>query len=188
MRALTVAAQQGEWLDDNFVGDFGACDAGEALATSIDAEQVAQRAREFLYKPDGGALTHRCASSLRDSHQLARPPDVSYKLGVHLEQDPLLYTQGSEFLMPGPLGNLYQVPMNLKVRMLLQLQARKAFEIYRSVNFPRPPADFMVRASAPCAAGPSSGRACLPNAGARAERSVPSCAKGGDRRGRRRRG
>ena len=74
---------------------------------------------------------------------------MSYKLGVHLEQDPLLYTQGSEFLMPGPLGNLYQVPMNLKVRMLLQLQARKAFEIYRSVNFPRPPADFMVRASAP---------------------------------------
>jgi len=96
--------------------------------------------------------------------RLAFPSDVSYKLGVHLEQDPLLYTVGSEFLMPGPLGNLYQVPMNLKVRMLLQLQARKAFEIYRSVNFPRPPADFMVRASSPCAADPySCRRACLHN-------------------------
>ena len=50
------AIEEGEWLDDNFVGDFGACDAAEALATAIDAEQVAQRAREFLFKPDGGAL------------------------------------------------------------------------------------------------------------------------------------
>ncbi len=137
------------------MGDFGACDAAEALATAIDAEQVAQRAREFLYKPDGGA-------SLRVSPfrvaltRLTRPPDVSYKLGLHLEQDPLLYTEGTEFLMPGPLGNLYQVPMNLKVRMMLQLQARKAFDIYRSVNFPRPPADFMVRACALCRRSPLS--------------------------------
>ena len=87
---------------------------------------------------------------------------MSYKLGVHLEQDPLLYTKGSEFLMPGPLGNLYQAPLNVKVRMILQLQARKAFEIYRSVNFPRPPADFMVRAIAPAPlAATHATRVCL---------------------------
>ena len=73
MRALTVAALQGEWLDDNFVGDFGACDAAEALATAIDAEQVAQRAREFLYKPDGGALTRRRVSRFPRLTP-ARPP------------------------------------------------------------------------------------------------------------------
>ena len=121
-----------------------------------------------------------------NSRRLALPADVSYKLGVHLEQDPLLYTEGSEFLMPGPLGNLYQVPMNLKVRMLLQLQARKAFEIYRSVNFPRPPADFMVRASAPGAANPHSRRAHRRTPGARSECGVPPCAQSGGRRGRRR--
>ena len=55
MRRVLTGALQGEWLDDNCVGDFGACDAAEALATAMDAEQVAQRAREFLFKPDGGA-------------------------------------------------------------------------------------------------------------------------------------
>ena len=138
--------------------------------------------------------------SLRAHAAFTRPTDVSYKLGLHLEQDPLLYTEGTEFLMPGPLGNLYQVPMNLKVRMMLQLQARKAFDIYRSVNFPRPPADFLVRArlhrrqrlrlgrrAAPsCRAsstGPDRRRQSLTSlpstmTGERAERGVPTHAQG----------
>jgi hypothetical protein len=59
MRLLTLATPvpvpQGEWLEDNFVGDFGSCDAAEALATAMDAEHVAEHARDFMYKPDGGA-------------------------------------------------------------------------------------------------------------------------------------
>ncbi len=41
------------------MGDFGACDAAEAQATAMDAERVAERAREFMFKPDGGAAAHR---------------------------------------------------------------------------------------------------------------------------------
>lgn len=127
------------------MGDFGACDAAEALATAIDAEQVAARAREFLYKPDGGAN----AWMLRHSVSLMSPtpPDVSYNLGLRLDQDPLVYRQGTEFLMPGPAGNLFSVPDLPSVRRLLANQARKAIDIYQSVNFPRPPPDFLVRRS-----------------------------------------
>ena len=46
---------QGEWIEDNFVGDFGACDAAAALAAVQSAERVAADARDFMYKPDGGA-------------------------------------------------------------------------------------------------------------------------------------
>ena len=49
------ALEEGEWVDDNFVGDYGSCDAAEALATAQDAERAAERAREFSFKPDGGA-------------------------------------------------------------------------------------------------------------------------------------
>ncbi len=57
------AIEEGEWLEDNFVGDHGSCDAAEALATAMEAERVAESARDFMFKPDGGALrVGACAS------------------------------------------------------------------------------------------------------------------------------
>lgn len=37
------------------MGDYGACDVQKANAVSLQAEQVAVDARDFMYKPDGGA-------------------------------------------------------------------------------------------------------------------------------------
>lgn len=106
---------QGEWIEDNFVGDYGACDAGKALATAERAEIVAEQARDFMYKPDG---------------------DVGYKMGLALEQEPQIYAMGSEYLMPGPAGNLRKVPDDPRVRQALVAQARRALSIWRSCNFP----------------------------------------------------
>ncbi len=58
-------ASQGEWLEDNFVGDFGACDATTALMAVKAAETVAEQARDFMYKPDGGACCRAAAGAAR---------------------------------------------------------------------------------------------------------------------------
>lgn len=80
-----------------------------------------------MYKPDGGArsasVDARRTSAfapLSTSHPLtaAELPgtDVNYKMGLTLEQDPLVYAAGTEYLIPGPRGNLYDVPDDPEVR------------------------------------------------------------------------
>jgi hypothetical protein len=147
-----VPVPQGEWLEDNFVGDFGSCDAAEALATAMDAEHVAEHARDFMYKPDGGASSLEPACRLPASVSLTHTrfralPDVSYKMGLSLDQEPSIFTAGTEYLMPGPAGNLYKVPNDASVRRLLLEQARKAAAVFQGVNMPPPPQDLLVR---PC--------------------------------------
>ena len=140
---------QGEWLEDNFVGDFGSCDAAEALATAMDAENVAESARDFMYKPDGGArhrTRHALASDARDDACSYVNADVSAKMGLTLDQEPTIYTAGTEYLMPGPAGNLYKVPNDPNVRQALLQQARKALAAFQSKNMPAPPPDLLVRA------------------------------------------
>jgi hypothetical protein len=138
------------------VGDFGSCDAVEALATATDAEHVAASARDFMYKPDGGACLacahagcgHDACNTCNTrvpAHTRTRVADVSYKMGLSLDQEPSLYTAGTEYLIPGPAGNLYKVPNDPSVRSLLIEQARKALAVYQSVNLPPPPADLQVR-------------------------------------------
>jgi hypothetical protein len=72
-----VCSVQGEWLEDNFVGDFGSCDAAEALATATDAEHVAASARDFMYKPDGGACWERACGRMRMPWRLTRVTRVT---------------------------------------------------------------------------------------------------------------
>ena len=48
---------QGEWIEDNFVGDYGACDVQRANVIALQAETVAADARDFMYKPDGGVYS-----------------------------------------------------------------------------------------------------------------------------------
>ena len=66
--------------------------------------------------------------------------DVNYKQGLDLHQDPHIYTIGTEYLMPGPAGNLYKVPNDPAVRSVLVNQARRAIAIFNNLNFPEPPA------------------------------------------------
>jgi hypothetical protein len=69
-------------------------------------------------------------------------------MGLSLDQEPSIYTAGTEYLIPGPAGNLYKVPNDTSVRRLLLEQARKALAVYQSVNLPPPPADLQVRSLA----------------------------------------
>ena len=75
-------------------------------------------------------------------------PDVNYKQGLDLHQDPHIYTIGTEYLMPGPAGNLYKVPNDPAVRAVLINQARRALNIFNKHNLPRPPPELVVRAPA----------------------------------------
>jgi len=71
--------------------------------------------------------------------------DVGYRMGLSLDQSPLLYTEGTEYLMPGPAGNLYQVPSNRDVRKVIVEQALRATQTFQSVNMPDPPPELEVR-------------------------------------------
>ena len=123
------------------MGDFGACDAATALRTVQNAEIVAEEARDFMFKPDGGAesLVVRTVVALK-----CPLPDVGYRLGLLLHQDPAIYTLDTEYLMPGPAGNLYSVPDKPSIRKALVDQAIRATRIFESVNFPFPPPDMLV--------------------------------------------
>lgn len=83
------AIEEGEWVEDDFVGDFTACDALESESAKQEAITVSSGARMFMYKPDG---------------------EVSLKNGVYLEQHPVVYPTGEEFLMPGSMGAKSPVP------------------------------------------------------------------------------
>ena len=41
-------------MEDDFVGDFTACNAQEASSSKEKAIAVASSSRMFMYKPDGG--------------------------------------------------------------------------------------------------------------------------------------
>lgn len=71
---------------------------------------------------------------------------MNYKQGLDLHQDPHIYTIGTEYLMPGPAGNLYKVPNDPAVRAVLVNQARRALNIFNKLNSPAKPHDLEVRA------------------------------------------
>ena len=76
------------------MGDFGACDANTALQAVYTAEKVAEQARDFMYKPDGGTQPVLARASLRSNPFLRA--DVSYKMGLALDQEPTVYAAGTE--------------------------------------------------------------------------------------------
>merc|ERR1719409_2316620 len=47
------AIEEGEWVEDDFVGDFTACNQQESQRSMDIANQIAAEARMFMYKPDG---------------------------------------------------------------------------------------------------------------------------------------
>jgi len=74
-------------------------------------------------------------------------------MGLSLDQDPAVYTEGTEYLIPGPTGNLFQLPSLPSVRKALVQQAIRATEIFNSVNMPDPPPELLVRPSRLSACG-----------------------------------
>jgi hypothetical protein len=53
--------EEGEWVEDDFVGDYTACNAEEAEEAKQAAISVASTSRMFMYKPDSGACVCACA-------------------------------------------------------------------------------------------------------------------------------
>jgi hypothetical protein len=66
-------------------------------------------------------------------------------MGLKLDQEPAVYSVGTEYLMPGPAGNLYNVPDLPSIRKALMDQAVRATQIFRSVNSPLPPPEMLAQ-------------------------------------------
>ena len=85
------ALEYGEWKDDQFLGHFtGVCGPEESYGAMNDALDVAQRARMFKYKPESEVTLQRRAFTLH--------------------QDPVIYQEGTEWMMPGWRGEMYEAP------------------------------------------------------------------------------
>eukprot|EP00898_Chlorokybus_atmophyticus_P002246 jgi/Chlat1/3021/Chrsp201S03271 len=106
--------EEGEWLEDAFVGDDMACPAQEAHKAADAAKKMAARARLYLHKPDGGKhstglhyTTIAAMDAKMECNLLAEvpvPPEEQH------DTNPLIYAPGAEFLAPGPLGDEFEVP------------------------------------------------------------------------------
>eukprot|EP00899_Mesostigma_viride_P003786 jgi/Mesvir1/13408/Mv16493-RA.1 len=79
--------EEGEWLEDAFVGDFMACPADEAKRAAEEARRISARARLFENKPEGDV-----------------PPSDSHDI------NPVVYRAGEEYMAPGPVGARFPVP------------------------------------------------------------------------------
>jgi hypothetical protein len=65
------------------VGDYTACNQTESQLSMEQAVKISGEARMFMYKPDG---------------------EVQQKNGFNIDQNPVVYAVGTEFLIPGPAG------------------------------------------------------------------------------------
>ena len=81
------AIEYGEWKDDQYLGSYtGVCGEAASYAAMNNAIDVAQRARMFKYKPDSEVALQK------------RP--------YTLNQDPVVYEEGTQWQMPGWRGEL----------------------------------------------------------------------------------
>ena len=85
------AVEYGEWKDDQYLGQYtGVCGEAESYGAMNNALDVAQRARMFKYKPESEVTMQRRAFTLH--------------------QDPVIYQEGTEWMMPGWKGEYYEAP------------------------------------------------------------------------------
>lgn len=109
------AIEEGEWVEDDFVGDFTACNGQESELSKQSAITVSSAARMFMYKPDG---------------------EVSLKNGLRMEQHPVVYPTGEEFLIPGPMGEKFPVPKFAQLPMAKAAHVMGG--IWKNWNFKTP--------------------------------------------------
>eukprot|EP00854_Cymbomonas_tetramitiformis_P016737 gene16737-19881_t len=112
------AMEEGEWIDDDFVGDYAACSPEEALATAKEAEIISDQAKMFMNKPDG-----EVTAKLEDGK-------------AFVNQNPVVYAAGTEYLAPGPIGNAFAVPQTMVEKLLATAKLHKS--IYDAWNFQIP--------------------------------------------------
>jgi hypothetical protein len=118
--------EEGEWVTDMFAGDFSSCDVATARDSARKAEQIASESRMFMLKPDGA---------------------VKKSEGIDVDQHPIRYASGQEFLMPGPAGQLFDVPNDEKERDRLRKHAKHAKRIFDRYNIAMPPQEELKRLS-----------------------------------------
>lgn len=118
--------EEGEWVTDMFAGDFSSCDVPTARATARKAEQVASESRMFMLKPEGA---------------------VKKSEGVEIDQHPVRYASGNEHLMPGPAGQLFDVPDDEKERERMRKHAKQAKRIFDRYNIAMPSQSELKRIS-----------------------------------------
>ena len=118
--------EEGEWVTDMFAGDFSSCDVTTARDSARKAEQIASESRMFMLKPDGA---------------------VKKSEGIDVDQHPIRYASGQEFLMPGPAGQLFDVPNDEKERDRLHKHAKHAKRIFDRYNIAMPPQEELKRLS-----------------------------------------
>jgi len=118
--------EEGEWVTDMFAGDFSSCDVTTARDSARKAEQIASESRMFMLKPDGA---------------------VKKSEGIDVDQHPIRYASGQEFLMPGPAGQLFDVPNDEKERDRLRKHAKHAKRIFDRYNIAMPPQEELKRLS-----------------------------------------
>mmetsp|Transcript_3372 Transcript_3372/g.12195 ORF Transcript_3372/g.12195 Transcript_3372/m.12195 type:complete len:484 (-) Transcript_3372:115-1566(-) len=97
--------EHGEWINDEKLADSAVCTYTESIATAAEARIMAERAKLFMFKPDGEV--NGSAPNMYDvDGRLMRTPEEWRQM----TQDPLFYPEGTEYLMPGAAGNWYEKP------------------------------------------------------------------------------
>lgn len=104
------------------IGDLGMCSVEEVRGTVEEVNSVTLRTRMFQYKPEGDVL-----NMFHSASQTGVPATIL--------NDPLYYPPGTEFLKPGPAGQLGAVPQDKLFRKELGKAASNWKRIHDLYNF-----------------------------------------------------
>lgn len=116
----------GIWKDDRY-DKYNSCTPTEINSVLNEAEEAANKARLFRYKPDGMAQIF---------YQDARG------CPVRTLQDPLHYPYGTIFLAPGPISQLFPLPDDDGIKHDMRKAQNLWRNIYDKYNFdPNPDHD-----------------------------------------------
>ena len=78
----------GEWVNDEKMDQTATCSYSESIATAAEAQIVAERAKLFMYKPQG-EVTGAAPNMYAKDGTLMRSPE-EWK---QMNQDPLFYPE-----------------------------------------------------------------------------------------------
>lgn len=117
------------------IGDLGMCSIEEVRGTVEEVNSVTLKTRMFQFKPDGDVLNMFHSAS---------------KTGVPatMLNDPLYYPPGTEFLKPGPAGQLGAIPDNEGFKKELVKAASNWKRIHDMYNFEYKPTPGSMEAKA----------------------------------------
>jgi len=117
------------------IGDLGMCSVEEVRGTVEEVNSVTLRTRMFQFKPEGDVLNMFHSAS---------------KTGVPatMLNDPIYYPPGTEFMKPGPAGQLGAVPENKGFKKEMVKAAANWKRIHDLYNFEYKPTPGSIEAEA----------------------------------------